>query len=128
MEMSCEMEGFEFDWFATDRDGCVALFATAGSGPIPKAVLDVAEAHSAVGDSLEVTGLGTTAVWHSYSRAGLYAYDWSDVQGCYVQVAEPSAPMLANLTSAISSIPGLPNLALSFSRAAAVTQGWQGGD
>jgi hypothetical protein len=41
-----DLEGTEFDWWAADREGHVALFATAGYGEIPLAVLDAhAEPH-----------------------------------------------------------------------------------
>ena len=32
--------GGEFDWFAIDRNGCVAAFCTAGYGAVPDAVFD----------------------------------------------------------------------------------------
>jgi hypothetical protein len=127
MEESQEIEGTEFDWFATDQDGRMALFATAGFGPVPESVLAVTKAHDAVGRSLEVTGWGTTAVWESYARAGLYAYDWSDSQGRYVRVTEPAASLPARVAAAISSIPSLPCLALLFSQVTAVTPNWKNG-
>jgi hypothetical protein len=33
---SGEVPGGEFDWFASDDDGCIAAFCTAGFGPVPE--------------------------------------------------------------------------------------------
>ena len=42
-----EIQGFEFDWLATDVDGHVALFSTAGGGFAPEAFLLDTDAHNA---------------------------------------------------------------------------------
>ena len=119
--------GIEFDWFATDRDGHIALFATAGSGPTPASVLALVEAHAFVGDSVEIEGWGTKSVWESYARVGLYAYDWSDSQGLYVRQAEPAAPLANNVATAVASIRNVPRLASLFSQATAIAPDWQDG-
>ncbi|MGQ0798525.1 MAG: hypothetical protein ACT4NL_00225 [Pseudomarimonas sp.] len=126
MSISVDVGGREFDWFAADSEGRLALFATAGFGPVPDSVLSATEAHDAVSDSLEVSDWGTSAVWESYALAGLYAYDWSDHQGSYLRVAQPAKLVPAALAAAIASIPGLLHFALSFSEVAAVTRDWHG--
>ncbi|WP_266170300.1 hypothetical protein [Dyella subtropica] len=120
METSREIEATEFDWFATDKNGHFAIFATAGRGPVPESVLAVAKAHDAIGDALAVVGWGTDAVWQSYSWAGLYAYDWSDKQGCYVRIAEPAVPLPTELEVGLASCPGLLRLEALFSQVAAI--------
>lgn len=125
MKETRRIEGTEFDWFATDRDGRFAIFATAGRGPVPESALALAKAHDAVGDTLEVTGWGTNAVWQSYSRAGLYAYDWSDRQGCYIRVAEPATSPPLKLAADIAAITGLPRVEASFSIATTIQPDWQ---
>ena len=127
MTDSREIKGTEFDWFATDQEGRVALFATAGAGPVPTSVLALLEAHGLVGDSLEVEGWGTQSVWESYARVGLYAYDWSDSQGQYLRQAEPAAPLTNNVATAVSSIRNLPRFALLFSQTTAIAPEWQDG-
>jgi hypothetical protein len=113
METSCELEGREFDWFATDQQGCLALFATGGCGPIPEHVRNAIEAHDAISRALKVTGWGTDTIWQSYSRAGLFAYDWSAQQSCYVQVAKPSAPLSPELQACASSCSSVAKLDVS---------------
>ena len=127
MTDSREIKGTEFDWFATDQEGRVALFATAGSGPVPTSVLALVEAHGSVGDSLEIEGWGTKSVWDSYARVGLYAYDWSPSQGLYLRQAEPATPLAKNVATAVSSIRNVPRLALLFSQATAIGPEWQDG-
>jgi hypothetical protein len=127
MELSRELESTEFDWFAIDLDGRVALFATAGSGTSPESVRTSVEKHDAIGAALEATGWGTPAVWQSYSRVGLFAYDWSDPQGCYVRVAEPIVPLSTALAVCICTCSTLPKLNVSFTNAHVIQPNWQNG-
>lgn len=68
-------DGIDCVWIATDRAGHLAAFATGGAGPIPQAVLEIAE-------------------------RGIFAYDWSDVHrtrrdeiGAYELIAAPANPI-----------------------------------
>jgi len=73
----------DIEWFAADRDGHVALLATAGLGPVPRAALANARGHVAVWEAIEKlhpaaghAGLG----WELFDRAGqlgLFSYDYS---------------------------------------------------
>lgn len=47
-----EIHGLEFDWLATDGDGNVALFSTAGGGFAPEAFLRDTDAHDAAIDTV----------------------------------------------------------------------------
>jgi hypothetical protein len=125
MEQPRNIEGTEFDWFATDRDGSFAIFATAGCGPVPESILGLAKAHDAVAEGLKVHGWGTGTVWQSYSRIGLYAYDWSDGQSCYIRVAEPANSLPLKLAADIAAISRLPKIEASFSAAATIQPAWQ---
>ena len=127
MDKPREVQGVEFDWFAIDQDGHVALFATAGFGPVPASVLAASSAHDAVGESIAITGFGSFAVWQSYAQVGLYAFDWSDTEGSYVRVAEPFAGKEFEQAYAVAAIPGLPHLPLSFSSTTAVPPSWLDG-
>jgi hypothetical protein len=127
MEISCELEGREFDWFAIDQDGHLALFATGGCGPIPEHVRVASELHDAMSDTLSVTGWGTDAVWQSYSRIGLFAYDWSVQQNCYVQVAKPIAPPSLELQVRVRSCSSLAKLDVSFQDLTVLRPNWQNG-
>jgi hypothetical protein len=127
MEDPHDIQGIEFDWFAVDRSGCVALFATAGNGPVPASVLVSSDAHCAIGDSITVFGFGSPEVWQSYAHAGLYAFDWSNSQSSYIRVAEPTEGVEFNQANAVAAIPGLPRLPLPFSAVAAISPWWQNG-
>jgi hypothetical protein len=122
MKKTLETQGIEFDWFASDRDGHLALFATAGLGSFPASVNSSIEVHSNLADSIEVSNLGTTDVWQSYSKVGLFVYDWSEMQGCYVQVAIPAASVSTELSTAILSITDLPKFDLSFAETKTLIQ------
>jgi hypothetical protein len=125
MNPSRDVEGTEFDWFAMDRNGCFALFATAGRGPVPESTRAAVDAHDSIGESVEVTGFGSAAVWDSYTRVGLYVYDWSDTQGLYVRAALPKAPLDSGLAERLSACPSLPKLEVSFAQAAALGPEWK---
>lgn len=93
------IRGLEFDWFATDADGCIGHFATAGFGVVPGAVLArlddlrhldeqvlklpvIAEATAHLPGSIED--------WLEMARRGLFAYDWQHWCGPYRRAATPS--------------------------------------
>lgn len=110
------MQGSEFDWFARDEAGNYAVFATAGSGPVPAEVVDACVQHSAIGEHIPVKGWGTDEVWKSYSDVGLFAYDWDDQRGRYARVAVPNRPVEATLLVQLAEVV-LPRLPLSFGEA-----------
>ena len=113
MEGFPERQGTEFDWFALDDAGEVAVFATAGSGPVPAQVRTASGDHDAMGDRVAVTGWGTPTVWDSYAKVGLFAYDWDDHRHCYSRVGQPSQPINKNSSVPLAAMT-LPRLALSF--------------
>ena len=113
MEGFPERQGTEFDWFALDDAGEVAVFATAGSGPVPAQVRTASGDHDGMGDRVAVTGWGTPTVWDSYAKVGLFAYDWDDQRRCYSRVGQPSQPINKNLSVPLAAM-ALPRLALSF--------------
>jgi hypothetical protein len=121
------LEGTEFDWFAIDQDGKFALFATAGSGPAPFAVASAAEEHGEIGSALKVSGWGSMDVWESYSRAGLYSYDWSSEASSYIRVAVPSSPLSQELSTRLTTCAALHKFVqISFDRTSAVRPDWTG--
>ena len=100
--------GIEFDWFAVDAEGDVALFATAGSGFIPASVLANAKRHHDVSDGVENPKRGTPEVWDAYARLGLYVFDWEVNMGPYRRVRSPIAPMPAEFRNRIVQLAGMP--------------------
>lgn len=116
MDSSVDIRGREFDWFAQDQGGAIAIFATAGVGPVPQLVLSGTEAHDSLSGAIPMSGWGSLRVWESYASAGLYAYDWDDVKGHYLRVAEPVAPLLGHAERLLGGM-RLPVLAKRFSAA-----------
>ena len=113
MVIFSERAGLEFDWFAVDEVGQIAVFATAGNGPVPAEVPVEASLHDAVGDQIEVSGWGTSEVWDSYAKLGLFAYDWDQQRNCYSRVAQPSQAATEGSPVQLASAK-FPRLALSF--------------
>jgi hypothetical protein len=124
MNKRCGIQGFEFDWFAIDQDGHCALFAAGGSGIAPVSAINEMSAHDAVGEGIEVSLFGSPAVWQSYARVGLFAFDWSGTQGAYIRVAEPTRSPSSRLTAAIGAIPNVHRFSLSFSKATLIKPNW----
>lgn len=101
-------------WFASDRDGHLSAFITAGMGPIPIAALNCA--HIAVEDIesrlCELPQVSQAQLLVSVQRPddlidlaerGIYVYDWTDIQrtqseylGVYKLVAIPTKPITAS--------------------------------
>lgn len=100
-----EVSGIEFDWLATDGNGNVALFTTAGGGYAPEEFLRDTDAHDAAIDSILASpprtdvrfspelpsGLQNT--WHRMAERGIFAFDSDPNGGPYQLVAAPKEPI-----------------------------------
>jgi hypothetical protein len=96
-----EIRGFEFDWLASDADGHVALFSTAGGGYAPEEFLQDTDAHEAAIDALLASAPSTRArfapglcpelpnTWLEVAKRGLFAFDAAPNGGPYRLVAAP---------------------------------------
>lgn len=115
MSQVADIAGREFDWFAEDDAGRLAVFATAGSGPVPPQAKSSIQVHNDISDSIEVSGWGTPQVWESYSRFGLFAYDWHETNGCYVRVAIPDQPLSAEFARKIRGVSEVVRVPVTFS-------------
>ena len=104
------LKGREFDWWAIDRDDHLALFATAGYGPIPEAVLHATRSEDDDGEILrrvvaclpqsskwneQGRGPGKCDEWRDLGSRGVFVYDWLHWSGPYERVIEPLVPVLA---------------------------------
>lgn len=103
-----DIAGLELDWFAADASGALALFATAGSGPVPSAVLAIIAACDEISEGLEAPHWGSEAVWGDYARLGLYVFDWRRSSGRYERRAVPSSQPSSDLKDSIERLPALP--------------------
>jgi len=102
---------FDWVWLACDRDDLVAAFVTAGTGPIPTAVLDstlpvekietlICSLPSTTGArSLLSKGEGDATSFMALAQRGLFVYDWHGVHSVgmhtrsYELVAVPDTPV-----------------------------------
>ncbi len=97
-----ESVGCEFDWYACDARGNVALFSTAGFGEIPEIVFSALYEYAMVDayfsldrSSLKITpaAWGTREVFGKHSDNGLFVYDWQHWSGPYKCIEKPSFPL-----------------------------------
>ena len=109
-----ELNGLEFDWFAIDREGNLALFATAGEGFVPHSVAEHYLFHLELSDSLAVPHHGTPDIWTDYAAVGLFVFDWRLPGGPYEKRASPLLPPDPALTERITTLHGIPCYSGSF--------------
>lgn len=98
----------DYEWYATDADGFVAVFTTAGIGPIPLSVLSVrplADAFAEAVWQLPARGRATMLVslptpddYIHFASRGFFAYDWHDVHRSwkthrYEMLSRPDTPI-----------------------------------
>lgn len=100
-----EIQGFEYDWIASDAKGFVALFSTAGGGYAPPAFLRDTEGHDAAIDVILALPATTQPrfaptlpmhlqnTWQQVAERGLFAFDADPHGGAYRQVAAPVSPI-----------------------------------
>jgi len=98
----------DMPWVAVDAAGRLAVFTTAGEGPVPASALNASAAAEAAIAELPIFGGNKLLVAYprpddfiAFAERGLYAYDWCDVHrttgassGCYELVAVPLRPVL----------------------------------
>jgi hypothetical protein len=106
--------GPDTEWFASDRDGHVAVLSTAGLGPIPTRAIADPEGHVAVWEALESRGLGAGLGELDFydlataPRAGVFGFDYSGETGYgqysprqpYRRIGIPETPVIAEQLSA----------------------------
>ncbi|HSD87871.1 MAG TPA: hypothetical protein VLB44_10170 [Kofleriaceae bacterium] len=84
----------EFDWLAWDADGFVALFSSAGFGPVPEklpAMVDAIDAALERMKALPLTGDETAEPdeWLAAAQRGFFAFDWAHGHDRYELEALP---------------------------------------
>jgi hypothetical protein len=114
-----DTQGLEYDWLASDADGHVALFSTAGGGRVPDEFLrDVDLYDAAIKVILRLptrTGArfaptlpaGLQNDWKLMAERGLFAFDSDPNGGPYRVVSAPNEPMrLTELPEEVAAIAG----------------------
>lgn len=122
-----DVEGLEYDWLASDANGHVALFSTAGGGHAPPEFLENTDEHDLAIDLIIASPISTKAIfapalapdlintWLMMAERGIFAFD-SDVHGSpYCRVAAPADAIRAiDLSSQIAKTVTRICLPLSF--------------
>ncbi len=85
-----EAHGIEWDWFACDDVGHVALISSGGSGQVPRLLLAQESAIHDLLAHLDVT-LDTDS-WQKAAERGFFAYDVDSNGGPFRRVGSPSQP------------------------------------
>ena len=109
--------GVEFEWFAADPDGYVAVMCSAGYGPIPDLVFQQLDKQRCIEDqAVKINGYSVNAEWENallaFSVAGIFVYEWNHWKGPYKRLGIPQMPQrldelgfLPELRSAFVAIP-----------------------
>lgn len=97
MKKRSDFMGTEFDWFAADSGGFVALMSSAGYGPIPDRVFERFEQQQQIEEFFaHLVGEPLMNDWTrmilSLSACGVFAYDWKHWDGPYQRQGMPSVP------------------------------------
>lgn len=124
-----EILGLEFDWLASDANGHVALFSTAGGGYSPAEFLRDTEAHDVAISSILALpaftkarfapqlGPGYLNTWQMVAERGVFAFDSDPHGGPYRMVAAPETATrvtdLPGLAAAVASLLVFPYLRFS---------------
>jgi hypothetical protein len=97
--------GLEFDWLASDADGHVGFFSTAGGGWVPKEFLEDTEVHDRAIELITRAAPSTQArfapqvapglqnTWQLMAERGVFAFDSDSDGGPYRLVAAPALPI-----------------------------------
>jgi hypothetical protein len=100
----------DLTWVAVDAAGRLAVFTSAGEGPVPESALQTSAAAEFAVAELPIVGGSKLLVNYprpddfvAFAERGLFAYDWCDAHrtaaastGCYELVAVPLRPVQIN--------------------------------
>lgn len=99
------IKGLEYDWLAVDSAGHVGFFSTAGTGRVPRALLEDAPRFDRAIDLLLGSDAVTVAAffptvrsglknpWRLAAERGVFAFDASPSDPTYRLVAAPRVPI-----------------------------------
>ncbi len=103
-----DIHGSEYDWLATDADGHVAFFSTAGGGYAPDEFLSDTDLHETAIEAILAMPARTDArfapslapeyrnTWKLMAERGLFAFDGDPHGGPYRLVSAPKQPARAH--------------------------------
>lgn len=109
-----EICGREFDWFAIDKEGEIAIFSTAGEGGVPEVVVENFKVHDEISEMIELPNWGSSEVWDDFSRLGLIVFDWDLPGGPYLKVRDSNSTKTNNVIEKIKVTNTIPKFNISF--------------
>ena len=93
----------EFDWVASDSKGKVAIFSTAGKGPIPvnvsedgeflEEIIETIRQLPACCKAIQVSDCGHCTDWLEVSKRGFFGFDWDSRRKGYRLISLPESPL-----------------------------------
>lgn len=119
--MSEELIGREFDWFAIDKNGDFGMFSSAGSGIIPSSVIEDFKSHDSIAEIFELPNFGSENVWEDFANYGFYIYDWEINKGPYKKVSEPKTKISQKLKIELLELKSLFKIDLAFENTKDIT-------
>ena len=88
------IRGLEFDWYACDGVGHVALLSSAGSAIVPQSILDAVSQRDLLDDHFAITSR-IRSEWEQFAEMGLFVYDCGSPHAAvHRRLALPSKPLL----------------------------------
>lgn len=111
-----EILGREFDWYALDDEGSIAMFAAGGSDKVPDVVAQSYREYDQISESIAEPRIGTSDVWLDHAELGFYVFETHMTGDSYTKVAEPAGRMNTELVQRILSLPNLPKYKIRFSK------------
>lgn len=115
-----ELYGFEFDWFALDKNNNIALISSAGYGDIPDTVIQNYEDYKNLSKLFLTPHYGTIQIWDDYANYGLFVYDWKIYNGPYEKMRDPHQKMPEEIKKRILNIPNMTKLSVNFHKTKAI--------
>ena len=111
-----KFDGIDFEFFAIDKNGNIALFVTAGSGFVPVAAECLESQICKVSEQIPTPNIGTGSVWQDYGNVGLHVYDWVVSDSSYVLIQNPIASMPQELQKNIQALGNIPKFNVEFGK------------
>ena len=109
-----EICGREFDWFAIDKEGEIAIFSTVGEGGVPEVIIENYKIHDEISEMIELPNWGSSKVWDDFSDLGLVVFDWDLPGGPYLKVRESNSTKTNKLIEQIKAKNTVPKFNISF--------------
>ena len=90
MDIDKRFIGYEFDWFAVDKEGQIGFFSSGGYGVIPDKVKINYKEYDNISTKIEMPNSGNKNIWKDIASYGLYVFDWDQNKNSYIKLENPT--------------------------------------